>query len=101
MSDKDEKKSPDQKLIDLLDFDPTKGGARTPDLLSKVMGNYRKKKEEENEEKATELIIKAVGILEKRAEAEAAYKKSMGKSGGELTKLIEQIEAFGGKKKQQ
>lgn len=53
---------------------------------------------EENKKKASELIKKAIGCVEKMEEAKKQFNSEMQKSEKELNKLISSIEALGGGK---
>ena len=94
MSEQEQKKSAQERLQDILGFDPVKSTGGTG-VLGEALAEIQKERAEKNKAKASDLIKKAIECCEKMDEARKQFEGAMNKSEKELNKLISSIEQLG------
>ena len=90
-------KSPADRLIDLLGFDPTKQptlGPKNGDLFKEALAEILKERNDKARAKATELFRKAITLSEDRKKARQAFNKADQTFEKELGKVLSQIQSL-------
>jgi uncharacterized protein YpuA (DUF1002 family) len=91
----EQKKTAQERLQGILGFDPAKNKAGQS-VLTDALAEIKKDRDEQNKQKASELIKKAIACVEKMEDAKKQFNAEINKAEKELGKLVSSIEQLGG-----